>query len=130
MVLVLLEATHDEDRNDALDPPDPDGQTSSVNGIFPGRLAEHVLLPESLLVPVHLVVHEPRTHAPPQYRFSLPGYPDVIVRLYPGPADGVEEEVVAVRKRDVHDCGEMGQGSQAVADRETNFQRIVGREMW
>ena len=46
------------------------------------------------------------------------------------PSGRLEEEVVAVRQRDVDDGGQMREGAEAVADRQADLERVVGREVW
>jgi len=130
MIFVLFETADDHDPDNALDARDSDGHTAAVDGVLARRLAEHVLLLKGLLVAVHLVVHEPRAHAPSQDGASLARHPDVVVRLHAGAGDGVEEEVVAVRQRDVDDGGEVREGAEPVADRQADLERVVGREVW
>ncbi len=130
MIFVLFETADDDDPDDALDARDPDGHTAAVDGVLARRLAEHVFLLKRLLVTVHLVVHEPRAHAPSQDRAPFARHPDVVVRLHARSRDGVEEEVVAVRERDVDDGGQMREGAEAVADRQADLERVVGREVW
>jgi len=129
VVLVLLQAADDDDADDALDAADPHGHGAAVDGVLAGRLAEHVLFLERLLVAVHLVVHEPRTHPPPLHRLPLARDPEVVVRLDARPRDGVEQEVVAARERDVDHGREVRQRAQPVADRQPDLQRVVGREV-
>jgi len=125
----LFEPTDDDDPYKALDATDSHGDAAAVDGIFARRLAEHVFLFEALLVAVHLVVHEPRTHAPPLDGPPLSRHPDVIVGLDPRPRDGVEEEVVAAGQGDVDDGRELRQGTEPVAQRQAYLEGVVGGEV-
>lgn len=64
VVPFLLQATHDDHADDALDTLDAHGKAAAVDSIVACALAQHVLGRKLRFVSAKLVVHVPRAEAP------------------------------------------------------------------
>ena len=131
MVLLLLEAADDDDGDDALDSPHPDGDRTAVDRVAAGLVLaqlEHPL--ETGLVVVVLASHVVRAMPPAEDGVPLPLHPDLLVRRDTGACDTLEQDLAAVRERD----GNQGrpargsEGGQTGAEQVAEIPGVVRRE--
>lgn len=130
MVLLHREPADHDDANDALHVLHPHGKASAMDRVLARPLPEHELRRERALVPLVLVVQRPRARAPAQDGRALARDPGVVVWERAAPARAVEEQLRAVRERDVYDRGLRGRcGLEAGAQARPELPGGVGCEV-
>ena len=129
MILLMLQPTHNHNRNHALNPSNPHRPPTSMNSIFPRPRPQRKFRRKRRLVTLQLVVHVPSALAKAQDRRALARHPRVVVWRGAAVRRRAEDAVLGLCEGDVdHDGG--GERQEALADQVAERPGGVGGEVW